>query len=213
MKKALTLAVLVLAAGSANAAEIYAGVGTTGMKAGYVHTLSRFFPARAEYNTLDFGHDFSTATVNYDAKIKFNAGGLFVDFHPFSGALRVSAGALIGNNTISGRGVAKNGGTYTINGVTYPAAGESLTATADFPSVQPYIGVGYGFAPNTMGLGFFADVGAAIGKPKATLKASSNLANTVGAANIEAERQNLQKEVDKFRIYPVVSVGVGFAFY
>ena len=64
-----------------------------------------------------------------------------------------------------------------------------------------------------MGLGFFADVGAAIGKPKATLKASSNLANTVGAANIEAERQNLQKEVDKFRIYPVVSVGVGFAFY
>lgn len=211
MKKQIILTALILATGTAMAAEVYTGVGTTGLKLGYSHTLSNNFGARAEYNTLDYDRDFNTSDADYEGNIKFNSAGLYLDYFPFSNGFRVSAGALIGNNKISANGKPKNG-TYTINGQQYNAAGESVSATAKFPDVQPYVGIGYGYAPKRTGLGFYADLGVAYGKPKTTLTVSQGLRAQAGQANIDAERNKLQDEVDKLKTYPVLNVGVSYAF-
>ena len=52
------------------------------------------------------------------------------------GGFRLSAGAVIGTRKATGNAVATNG-TLSINGSSYPAAGESVGAEAKFPRPRP----------------------------------------------------------------------------
>lgn len=69
-----------------------------------------------------------------------------------------------------------------------------------------------GYAPKRAGLGFFADLGVTDGKPKTTLTVSQGLRAQAGQASINAERNKLQDEIDKLKTYPVLNVGVSYAF-
>ncbi|MBL0093530.1 MAG: hypothetical protein IPP50_15065 [Piscinibacter sp.] len=75
---------------------------------------------------------------------KFSTLGVYGDYF-LGSSFRFTAGALIGQRKASGNGVATNG-TITINGTTYPAAGESVDAEARFWSFAPYLGIGFGHA-------------------------------------------------------------------
>lgn len=211
MKKAVCLA-FALISGSAMAGEIYTGAGTVGFKLGYAQALTDTVGLRAEFNYLDYSRDFNTSDANYTGKIKMNNVGAYLDYFPFSNGFRLSAGALVGNNKITADGKA-SGGNYTINGQQYSATGQSVSASAAFPNVQPYVGLGYGYSPTAKkGLGFFADIGAAYGKPDATLNVSQGLLTKAGQANVNAEQQKMQDELDKFKFYPVLNIGLSYTF-
>lgn len=212
MKKLIVLAALAIASGTAMAGEVYTGVGTIGINLGYAQALTEHIGVRGEYNTLNYDRDFNTSDVDYNGKLKFNSAGFYADYFPFAGhGLRLSAGALVGSNKVTAEGKAKNGN-FTVNGQNYSAAGQSVNATAKFPDVQPYVGIGYGFSPNKAGFGLYADMGVAYGKPKATLTVSQGLLAQAGQANVDAERQKLQDELDKLKFYPVVNVGISYQF-
>jgi hypothetical protein len=118
---------------------------------------------------------------------------------------------LIGTRKLEGTGRA-SGGTITINGVAYSAAGESIALDARFPTVSPYLGVGWGHKQADKGAGFYADLGTAIGRPKVKLTATPGLVAAAGQSNIDAEQQAAQDKADKLRFYPVVKVGFGYTF-
>ena len=99
-----------------------------------------------------------------------------------------------------------------INGRSYAAAGKAVYGRIEWPSVMPYIGIGVGHARATPGWGFFADVGVMIGKPKAHLTATPGLLQQVGAAELEAERRELQDKADDYGVYPVLKIGVSYTF-
>lgn len=118
---------------------------------------------------------------------------------------------MIGTRKATGNAVATNG-TLSINGSSYPAAGESVGAEAKFPSAAPYIGIGYGHHQPTKGSGFYLDLGVVIGKAKTTISPSAGIVAAAGQANVDAEQRKLQDSVDKLKAYPVLKFGFSWAF-
>jgi hypothetical protein len=203
-------ALLSLAAASATAGEAYLGVATTGVELGYGLKLDDRSGLRIDADFLRYHRSFNTSDVDYDAKLKFANAGVFYDWF-LGDTFRLSGGALIGTRKLDGTGK-PSGGTITINGVAYSAAGESLSLDARFPTVSPYIGLGWGHRQGARGAGFYADLGTAIGRPKVDLTATPGLVAAAGQSNIDAERQAAQDKADKLRFYPVVKLGFGYAF-
>jgi hypothetical protein len=70
------------------------------------------------------------------------------------------------------------------------AAGESVDAEAKFPSFAPYLGIGFGHAQSSKGLGVHFDAGVAIGKAEAKITASPGLAGRGGP--VEHRRRAMQ---------------------
>jgi hypothetical protein len=196
---------------NASAAEVYGGGATTGFEIGLAQPLGDRFAVRLEANSLSVTRNFTTSDVDYDAKVKFSNAALFFDWF-MAGSFRLTGGALMGSRKIHGtaRSVA---GTIRLNGVVYPVApGDSLDFDAKFPNVAPYIGIGWGHQQDSPGLHFYADAGAAIGRPDVTLTPSASLLAKVNAADLASERNAAQDKADNFRVYPVLKLGIRYTF-
>jgi len=209
--RALAVPLLVCAATHAAAAEVYGGGGTTGFELGLSQPLADGVGLRIEANSLNVTRDFNTSGVDYDAKLKFGNAGVYLDGF-VAGSFRFTGGALIGSRKI--HGTARSvGNTITLNGVTYAVgAGDTLDFDAKFPTVTPYLGIGWGHHGSSSGLGFYADVGVAIGKPDVTLSPSASLAAKVSSADLAAEQNNAQDKANDLRLYPVLKLGLRYRF-
>jgi len=211
MRMAACICMLVAASAVVHGEEVYLGVGTTGWVVGGTHSFD--FPAalRIEANGLDYSRSVDTTDINYDGKLKLVGGSLLFDVFPLGqSSFRLTGGIVVSNNRITAVAVPRNG-TFTINGQTVPATGESITFTARQPKVQPYLGLGFGHT-RSKGWGFFFDLGATYGNPKVDLTATPGLVLAVGQANVDAEKQSVQDKADKFRFYPVVKLGWSYTF-
>lgn len=201
---------LLLCAPSAHALEAFAGLGTTGLEVGLAERAGGSAGLRMSAEFLDIGRDFERNGATYDTRLKFSSLGLYGDYF-VAGGFRLSAGAVLGTRKASGNAVATNG-TITINGTTYPAAGESVFAEAKFRSAAPYVGIGWGHHQSSPGMSFYADLGVVIGKADAKLTPSAGILAAAGAANVAAEQANLQESVDKLKVYPALKIGFGYKF-
>lgn len=208
---ACLLATLCLSAFDAAAGEFYGGVGTTGVELGVGSRLGGSFAGRLEANALTYTRNFSTSEVDYDAKMKFVNAGAYLDWFLGSG-IRVTGGALLGSRKI--HGTARSvGNTITLNSVVYPvAAGDNLDFDAKYPSVTPYVGLGYGHHREDAGLHFYADAGVAIARPKVTLTPSGSLAAKLNPADLASEQALAQDKANGLRAYPVVKLGAAYSF-
>ncbi len=196
---------------SARATELFGGLGTTGVELGVAERVGGAAGLRMSAEFLKVGRNFESDGATYDTKLKFSSLGLYGDYFITGGGFRLSAGAVIGTRKATGNAVATNG-TLSINGSSYPAAGESVGAEAKFPSAAPYIGIGYGHHQPSKGSGFYLDLGFVIGKAKTTLSPSAGIVAAAGQANVDAEQRKLQDSVDKLKAYPVLKFGFSFAF-
>jgi hypothetical protein len=195
----------------ASAGEVFAGLGTTGVELGYAAKLAPPVGFHVDAEFLNLKRKFEDNGATYDTKLKFSSLGLYGNLF-LTERFRLTGGAVIGSRKVAGTGVT-TGGTVTINGVSYPvAAGETVTVDAKFPSVSPYLGLGFGHATESDGLGFYFDLGAVFGRPKAKLTPSAGLLAQAGQANVDAEQAKLQDKMDKLRVYPVVKLGLSFGF-
>lgn len=204
------LASLALAPCPAEAVELFGGIGTTGLEVGLGERFGPGAGLRVSGEFLNLSRDFERNGASYDAKLKFSTLAIYGDYF-LGDRFRLTAGAQFGTRKATGNAVASNG-TITINGVTYPAAGESVDAQAKFPSTTPYLGVGWGHAQASKGLSFYVDAGVLIGKADATITPSAGLLAAAGQANIDAEERNLQESVDRLKLFPAVKFGIGYRF-
>ena len=153
---AITLAALSCTAINTSAGEVYGGIGSTGLELGLSHGFSERLGARLEANSLRITRDFTTSDVQYDARVKFANAGLYMDWF-VAGSFRLTGGALIGSRKIHGK-ARSIGNTIELNGIVYPiAAGDSLDFDAKFPSVTPYVGLGWGHHNDAPGLHLYGD--------------------------------------------------------
>ena len=140
---------------------------------------------------------------------------LLADLFPFGNNFRISAGLMLNENEVTMTGKPTNR-TYTIGGITYPAAlVGSLTGTVDFNTVAPYAGIGYGgaFSDNS-NWSFFCDLGVLYqGSPNLSYTADGALSgNPIFEASLEKERKELEDDMSKYEYYPVLSLGVTYKF-
>jgi hypothetical protein len=211
---AVALLCLAQAAGAAGAGI---RAGTTGIGGDIAFEVLPTLSARVGYSYLSFSTTVDSSDVEYDAKPKLSNGNLFLDWSPL-GPFRITGGLILNGNKIDVNAV-PTGGTYTINGVVYPAAAVgSLSGTVDSgKSAAPYIGIGYGNVAGA-GVNFYFDLGVMYqGNPKATLTAVCGPSLPAAQcsqlqANVAAEAVDLQESINNFKYFPVVSFGVTIGF-
>ena len=224
MKKLLfplaAAAALTATAGIAHAdVALYAKGGTLGLGAGVGFTLTDTLNARVGYNAYTFDKDIDETDVSYDGEIKFKSGELLLDWHPFNGSFRVTAGAYLNKNEINGSAKPSNG-TYEINDVTYNAADVGrLDANIDFKNVSPYIGIGWGnFLDKDGHFTFTTDIGALYqGSPNVHARVTCGAGLSSGDcaqlnSDVAAEAKDLEQEIDSYKWWPVLSIGLAYRF-
>ncbi|WP_449258317.1 hypothetical protein [Chlorobium limicola] len=141
---------------------------------------------------------------------------VLLDWFPLGddSGFRVSSGVIINNNEYKAN--AEPADSYDIGGVDYTAAEVgSLNGGVTFGSLAPYVGIGWGNPFTTESrLSFSFDLGIAFeGDPEVSMTASGPIASDpTFQANLQRETDDIKDEIEAFKYYPVVSVGIAYRF-
>lgn len=188
-------------------------VGTLGLGVEASKLITNRIAARVGINFGGYNLSQEQEDIMYSAELKLQGMSALVDLYPWSrGRFHVTGGYITSPMKVTAVGEPSSTGTFEIDGKTYTSADVgSLVAEAKFAS-GPYLGLGFGTpAKNRGALRFKFDLGAIVGKANLSLKATGAAADPALTADLEAQRQRTQENLDKFaRIYPVISFGLGF---
>lgn len=219
MKKFILIVSIIALPFTVLAKSSYAGVdidvhaSTLGLGAGFAVPISDNFAGRVNLNKYTYATSFTSDNVKYDGSLKLESIGLLADWHLFSGVTHLTGG-LIYNNNEFGMTATPVGDKYTFNGVQYdPAVVGTATATVTFNKVAPYLGIGWSGRASKSGFSFKSDIGVMYqDSPKAKLTATGAAASPLLAADLAAAERKMNAELEGYKIWPVISVGLGYAF-
>jgi hypothetical protein len=214
----LALLAAIFCAGGAHAQSVGARIGTTGLGAEVGFGFNDLLAVRGSYGAGSFDYSFTESDIRYKAKVKPSVGLLTLDVHPFAGFFRLSAG--LGFNNTRADGTAEPvSGTITINGTVYNSSEVgTVQGRVTFDKTVPYLGIGWGAsAKPATGWYFTSDFGVMFSK--ATGSVSGTCAPSLPApvcaqlqGDLNAEAQQFKQEVERYKYYPVLTVGVGYRF-
>ncbi len=200
-------------AAMAQSVGVYGVAGSGGFGVGLNAPLSPMVGMRGELAQFTGSDTYTEDQITYKGDVKLKGSGVFLDVRPFSGVFRLVGGLGFGGTSAALDAQATNG-RVTIDGQSFDASGNSLSASIKYPSTMPYVGIGWGHGRhNEPGWTFAFDLGVSIGKPSVTLTGSSGLLAQPGAAAaITAEQQKVQDDLNSAKVLPVVKVSVGYQF-
>lgn len=176
--------------------------------------LSDSFAVRLGGNLFDLSFDGSESGINYDFDVDLKSANLLIDYHPFKGNFRLTGGVLWNDNEAFGVADTENGVRIGNIRFTQEQIGD-LTGDITVNEFAPYLGLGWGKALGKSGWGFSAELGAVFtGKPEVRLQSANGefSSNPILLGELRREEQDLQDELDRFEVYPVVSVGLSYSF-
>ena len=207
-------------------AGLHGGTLGAGVHAGYDISNDLAIRGLVNYFNLDF--DKKKAGNEYKGEVDLRSVGLVLDWHPFWGAFRVSGGAFLNDNRLS---ASTEGVDLGIGLGEYDA---DLNFRMDFAKTAPYLGIGWTSGRGRGGLSFTADIGAlirsaprvsangqaegcefAVSRDGAAEVDCSGIAGVVAGElrnDLEREHRELREDLDKLKVYPVVSLGVSYRF-
>jgi hypothetical protein len=213
--RAAALGVLLSAASEAGAegAGIALKAGTLGLGAEFTKSLTDKVNFRIGGNLFTYSYSGTEDDVSYDFDLKLKNFSGLVDLHPTGGAFRISGGLVSNSNKVEA--LSTSTGTYSIGNGNYTQAQVGvLTGKIDFKKTAPYAGIGFGNSAKGAGVGFVFDAGVVFqGAPKATLTATGTASSSATFQNdLRNEQFNLQEDLNSFKYYSVVSIGIAFKF-
>lgn len=219
MRRTITLAACAIAgAAAAGAAQaqiaIGGGIGTTGAT---IEAQMKIIPGvvlRGGYNYLQYEADDTFDDIAYQGDLDLNTLGAFVDLHPFGNAFFITGGAYFGKkeldlNAAPTANVQIGSQTFT------PAQVGTLNMTGDLKDTAPFVGLGWDTTFENTGLGFKFVAGAMFtGSPQVNLVSTGgSLSNDTNLqAQLALEEQNLQDDIDDYKVYPVAQLGLTYSF-
>lgn len=196
---------------------VTAGTLGLGAEASILATSNIVLRVNGSFYGLDLNEDASKSSSTVSSEYKFNADAVFagaiVDWHPFSGGFRLSAGARYVDVQLKAK--ALNGLSIGDNDYTAAQVGTVHASVSNANKIAPYLGIGYD-AAHFKGKGFnFAlgiDVGAMhIGKVDAKIKTDKTVAGL--QADIDKETSSLESKLDKYTsFYPVLMLSGRLTF-
>jgi len=214
MKTKVIPVALIAVLASGNAAAFDIGLGIKGGLLGYgpevTAGLSEHFNVRLGQNTYSYKTEVEETDITYDGELDWKSTALLLDWHPFAGTFRLTAGLVSNRNAI--RLTATPTSNQTIGGTTYtPAQIGTLSGDVTFDKRVPYFGLGWG---NAVGKGFPLGVNFEIGvlkqgSPKVNLS-SSNTA--VSQSDLDAEAREAEEDMSEYDTYPVIALGLSYRF-
>lgn len=195
---------------------------TLGLGGEFTYPIGKKVNLRA--GLYGFTHDrVETAdNIDYDLKANLFNAGVMMDYYPWAGIFHLSTGVFYSNNKVDAEG--QSGQNFEIGDRIYtPDEVGTMYGTVKANKVAPYAGFGWGKTTSGEGrVKFLFDVGVLLhGTPKVVLNSDIpadsplNLDPAQRAefdANLDKEIAAFQDDISSYKIYPVVSFGVGFKF-
>jgi hypothetical protein len=214
-KKAVVLTAALLLGSHAMADDnLWFGVkaGTLGIGLEASWRALPWLDVRAGANQYDYDDTGSQGGINYDATLALETFYATANFRFPLSPFRMTVGAYSNGNEIELVGLPMS--IYQIGDdfFTQNQVG-TLRSTSSFDNFAPYLGAGFDF--DVVGrLGIALDFGVLWqGDPIVSLTSDGTLANDPDFLTaLEAERLQLEKEVEDLKAYPVVSIGFNFNF-
>lgn len=164
---------------------------------------------------INYGSFYSSNTYlsNYDSDVKLQTASAMLDWYPFQGSFRTTGGVFYNNNQVGLNAVPVNGNFSIGNGTYSTTQVSSVQGTTTFNAVAPYLGIGWGNpVESNKGWGLVSDFGVLFqGSPSIDMVATCPGACPGGLQNdLQIENASLQNEIGKFKLWPVVSVGISY---
>jgi hypothetical protein len=205
-------------------------VSTLGVGVEAATPLAEKFNVRGGFNMFRYSRAITNNGIQYNAQLQFQSAEAHLDWFPFWG-IHVSPGILFYNgNQLTATAAVPGGQKFSAGGTTYesdPATPVTGTGKLNFLRVSPSIMVGVGnlIPRNGRHYSFLFEVGGAYqGSARVALNLAGNVCDTTGTfcraissdptvqANIQAQQVKIQNDVNPYRFFPVISLGVGFNF-
>jgi hypothetical protein len=186
---------------------------------------------RAGFNMISYSRGFNKDGVPYDGQLSFKTVEAHYDIFPFAGKFHVSPGVLayIGE-PITATTTVPAGQSFTLGGTTFysdPTAPVTGKGKIDFNRAAPMATFGWGnLVPRKASahLSVPLEFGIAFqGSPAATLNLAGNaclapgincrsVADPTIQAAIQSEQTKINNSMSFFKVYPIISVGLGYKF-
>ena len=147
-------------------------------------------------------------TVQFDADVSWSSFSGMIDFHPFEGGFRLTAGAYLDNREVTALG--KPITEYDLDGKIFqPERLGSLSATFKYDqAISPYLGIGFGDMTRRSRVGFLFDMGMIYtGEPTFEMVGTGMIAQTADWA------ATMQEGLKSFTWMPVISLGVSLRLF
>ena len=221
-------------AAQAHAAEglesVQVGVhgGTLGVGVNASLEITEKFAARALFSTWGLDYEETESGNEFHGDLDLQTIGLAADWHPFAGGFRVTGGVFLNSNEVSATAMGED---LELGDNTYDDGRFDLLL--DFERIAPYLGVGWTSGPIAgSNFSILADAGllyqrsprvsasgTADGCPftlsrdgVATVGECSGSASRTLRPDLESEHMELSDDLEDFRWYPVLSIGVSYRF-
>ena len=210
--------VLALGVGSmANAEGLAVGakVGTLGTGVELTGYALERLNLRFGLNYLTFDYSSEIDDIEYDMTPRFASALALADWHAFGNNFRITAGVAVNQNEVKIKATPTENETIGDNEYTPEQIG-TLKGKAEYDSLAPYFGVGFGNAVKEDTTWTFSfDLGLIFqSTPGISLSSSGPFAHDPQfEADLEAEEAEIQDEVDSWSIYPVLSFGIAYYFW
>ncbi|HCF25946.1 MAG TPA: hypothetical protein DEV81_01690, partial [Cyanobacteria bacterium UBA11049] len=155
--------------------------------------------------------------IKYDANLNLFSIAALGDWYPWkSNGFHLTTGLVYNNNRADGTGEISSSQTFNIGNKTFTVSQvEKLKGKVRYSNpIAPYIGIGYG-NPVRKGsqLSFSIDVGVMFtGSPDVDLSSAREGQFAQLAQAIKKEENRIKNDLDKFSVYPVLSLGVSYQF-
>jgi hypothetical protein len=185
---------------------------------------------RGGINLFSYSTTFSTDGINYAAALQLRSVDALLDWYPFKGSFHVSPGAMLYNgNQLKASTSVPSGEPFSLNGTYYMSASGNPVggnASLKFSPAAPMVVIGFGnLVPRTKHISIPVEVGTVFsGTPHALLNLTGNICNPDGTncrtissdptvqENIAAQQAKFNKDVNAFKVYPVISLGFAYRF-
>jgi hypothetical protein len=208
-------------------------IGTGGIGVDIATPLARKFNLRGTGSYFKYNTSITENYVTYGGDIQLAAGALSLDWFPFGGGFRLSAGVVAYNgNELTGNAALNPNESFTLNGTTYySSATDPLHASASLrlgAKAGPQFGIGWGnIVPRKANKHFSVPIELGfiyVGYPNVDLGFTGSTCNEFGTAcqdvqnnptfqqDLAAQKSKYRDDLSPLRFYPIASIGFGYKF-
>ena len=198
---------------------IGAKAGTLGAGLEMTFALQDDLALRGGINYIKFDFDSTISEIDYTMEPEFTNLTMLLDWHPFSGAFRLTGGFSLNDNKVNLDGtVSRDAIPSQYSQYAYLTDLVHIQGSVDFNSFAPYAGIGWSSNHGESGWGVSCDFGVLF-QGAATVSDLSVVTNVdysrfQGEVNgyLDEQKKEIQDELDKYEYYPVASIILTYTF-
>ena len=185
--------------------------GSLGISAEATIPVSSRFNARVGGGAFKYNYGRALSDVDYSLALDLKGGTAALDFHPGGGAFRMSLGALVHGNELSGNSTPQQS-VHIGNHRYLPSQIGELSVNASYERhVVPFASIGAGNGAKGKRVFFSVEAGVAFTRTPAVTLRTTGTAPAPGLEDdLHLEEQNVNDDLRVAKLYPIVSVGIGF---